>query len=120
MTNYSSRKATSLLSLNAKMAAGGKAHSTTRPAGFRATMSKNIKVKRMSAVKMFCFFIFLTFLTHFVTATLPLAETIRSPEEIKACRQVVLNDLLDSERAHVAEIRGLLENFLEPLASAQM
>lgn len=54
------------------------------------------------------------------TAPLPLAETVRTPEEIKASRTVVLNDLLESERAHVAEIRGLLENFLEPLSSGQM
>lgn len=53
-------------------------------------------------------------------APLPLVETIRTPEEIKAYRSVVLNDLLESEQAHVAEIRGLLENFLEPLQSSQM
>lgn len=53
-------------------------------------------------------------------APLPLAETIRPPEEIQAYRSVVLTDLLDSERAHVAEVRGLLENFLEPLNSGQM
>lgn len=56
----------------------------------------------------------------YYTAPLPLTETIRTPEEIKAYRSVVLNDLLESERAHVAEIRGLLENFLEPLQSNQM
>lgn len=53
-------------------------------------------------------------------APLPLVETIRTPEEIKAYRSVVLNDLLESEQAHVAEIRGLLENFLEPLQTSQM
>lgn len=56
----------------------------------------------------------------FHKAPLPLAETIRTPEEIKASRMVVLNDLLESEKAHVAEIRGLLENFLEPLQTSQM
>lgn len=49
-----------------------------------------------------------------------MVETVRTPEEIKASRLVVLNDLLESEKAHVAEIRGLLENFLEPLQSSQM
>lgn len=49
-----------------------------------------------------------------------LTETVRTPEEIKASRLVVLNDLIESEKAHVAEIRGLFENFLEPLASGQM
>lgn len=58
--------------------------------------------------------------SQFAAARLPLVETIRTPEEIKAYRSVVLNDLQQSEQAHVAEIRGLLENFLEPLQSSQM
>lgn len=53
-------------------------------------------------------------------AHLPLLESIRPPEEIQAYRSVVLTDLLDSERAHVTEVRGLLENFLEPLSSSKM
>lgn len=53
-------------------------------------------------------------------AQLPLAETIRPPEEIQEYRSVVLKDLLDSERAHVAELQGLLENFLEPMQQTQM
>lgn len=56
----------------------------------------------------------------FKIAPLPLAETIRTPEEIKAYRSVVLKDLIESETAHVAEIRGLLENFLEPLQTNQV
>ncbi|KRJ99224.1 uncharacterized protein LOC6529820 isoform X1 [Drosophila yakuba] len=51
---------------------------------------------------------------------LPLTETIRPPEEIQEYRSVVLKDLLDSERAHVAELQGLLENFLEPMQQTQM
>lgn len=50
----------------------------------------------------------------------PPAEVIRAPEEIQAFRNVVYNDLLDSERAHCAELRGLQENFLEPLETSQM
>jgi Rho guanine nucleotide exchange factor 7 len=50
----------------------------------------------------------------------PLSETVRTPEEIRAFRLVILNDLLDSERAHCAELRGLLENFLEPLETSEM
>lgn len=53
-------------------------------------------------------------------APVPPTETIRAPEEIQAFRSVVYNDLLESERAHCAELRGLLENFLEPLESSQM
>lgn len=52
--------------------------------------------------------------------TLPVMEMIRPPEEIQASRLLVLNDLVESEKAHVAEIRGLLENFLEPLETSQM
>ena len=51
---------------------------------------------------------------------MPFAEPIRSPEEIMAFRMVVFKDLLDSEGAHVAEIRGMLENFLEPLAESEL
>lgn len=50
----------------------------------------------------------------------PTIETVRAPEEIQAFRSVVYNDLLESERAHCAELRGLLENFLEPLETSQM
>lgn len=50
----------------------------------------------------------------------PSADVIRSPEEVMAFRNVVINDLLESERAHCAELRGLLENFLEPLETSQM
>jgi hypothetical protein len=45
---------------------------------------------------------------------------VRAPEEIQAFRSVVYKDLLESERAHCAELRGLLENFLEPLETSQM
>uniref|UniRef100_A0A182W9U9 DH domain-containing protein n=1 Tax=Anopheles minimus TaxID=112268 RepID=A0A182W9U9_9DIPT len=51
---------------------------------------------------------------------LPLSETIRPPEEIQAFRSVVFRDLLESEKAHVAELRGLAENFLEPLEASQI
>ncbi|XP_030383432.1 rho guanine nucleotide exchange factor 7 isoform X2 [Scaptodrosophila lebanonensis] len=51
---------------------------------------------------------------------LPIVETIRPPEEIQEYRSVVLKDLLDSERAHVAELQGLLENFLEPMQQTQI
>jgi Rho guanine nucleotide exchange factor 7 len=52
--------------------------------------------------------------------TQPPTDVVRPPEEIQAFRSVVYNDLLDSERAHCAELRGLLENFLEPLETSQM
>lgn len=50
----------------------------------------------------------------------PASDTMRSPEEIQAFRNVIYKDLLESERAHCAELRGLLENFLEPLETSQM
>ncbi|KAL7010452.1 hypothetical protein ACKWTF_016957, partial [Chironomus riparius] len=52
--------------------------------------------------------------------TQPPVDVVRPPEEIQAFRSVVYNDLLDSERAHCAELRGLLENFLEPLETSQI
>ncbi|XP_046867046.1 uncharacterized protein LOC6643737 isoform X1 [Drosophila willistoni] len=54
-------------------------------------------------------------------APLPQKEvSIRAPEEIQEYRSVVLKDLLDSERAHVAELQGLFENFLEPMLQTQI
>lgn len=50
----------------------------------------------------------------------PVVDPIRPPEEVQASRSLVLEDLMESEKAHVAEIRGLLENFLEPLESSQI
>ncbi|CRL01258.1 CLUMA_CG014472, isoform B [Clunio marinus] len=53
-------------------------------------------------------------------APAPPTETIRTVEEIQTFRKVVYNDLLESEKAHCAELRGLLENFLEPLESSKI
>lgn len=60
------------------------------------------------------------YVVEYKAPVLPPTETIRAPEEIQAFRSVVYNDLLESERAHCAELRGLLENFLEPLETSQM
>lgn len=35
-------------------------------------------------------------------------------------RAVVLKDLIDSEKAHVAELQGLVANFLQPLEKSCM
>lgn len=35
-------------------------------------------------------------------------------------KSVVLKDLIDSERAHVAELEGLVTNFLQPLEKSSM
>ncbi|XP_055588792.1 rho guanine nucleotide exchange factor 7 isoform X5 [Uranotaenia lowii] len=51
---------------------------------------------------------------------LPVSEVLRPPEEIQAFRSVVFRDLIESEKAHVAEIRGMVENFLEPLEGSQI
>lgn len=85
-------------------------------------MSKNTKVRWIIAIKPESHSIscYLRFFVSGHLAPLPLNDTVRTPEEIQASRLLVLSDLLESEKAHVAEIRGLLENFLEPLASSQM
>lgn len=57
--------------------------------------------------------------TNSTTFTAPAIASDTVPD-IQANRSVVLDDLLESEKAHVAELRGLLENFLEPLASSQL
>lgn len=43
-----------------------------------------------------------------------------SPVHQKLNRDIVLKDLIDSERMNVAELQGLINNFLHPLESANM
>lgn len=38
----------------------------------------------------------------------------------KQYRAVVLKDLIDSEKAHVAELQGLVKTFLKPLEKSTM
>lgn len=45
---------------------------------------------------------------------------VRAPSEIQAFRNVVLKDIIDSEKAHVAELQSLVTNFLEPLEKSDM
>lgn len=45
---------------------------------------------------------------------------IRAASEIQAFRNVVLKDIIDSEKAHVAEMQGLVSNFLHPLEKSDM
>ncbi|XP_038207771.1 uncharacterized protein LOC119829370 isoform X1 [Zerene cesonia] len=45
---------------------------------------------------------------------------IRAASEIQAFRNVVLKDIIDSEKAHVAEMQGLVTNFLQPLEKSDM
>ncbi|XP_053600541.1 uncharacterized protein RtGEF isoform X1 [Plodia interpunctella] len=45
---------------------------------------------------------------------------IRAVSEIQAFRNVVLKDIIDSEKAHVAEMQGLVSNFLVPLEKSDM
>lgn len=45
---------------------------------------------------------------------------IRAASEIQAFRNVVLKDIIDSEKAHVAEMQGLVTNFLHPLEKSDM
>lgn len=51
------------------------------------------------------------------------SPTKLSPELVaqqKVYRNLVLKDLIDSEKAHVAELQGLLKNFLYPLEKSEM
>ncbi|XP_032529489.1 rho guanine nucleotide exchange factor 7 isoform X3 [Danaus plexippus] len=45
---------------------------------------------------------------------------IRAASEIQAFRNVVLKDIIDSEKAHVAEMQGLVSNFLQPLEKSDI
>lgn len=48
----------------------------------------------------------------------------RSPQESpvhqKLNRDIVLKDIVDSERVNVAELQGLVNNFLQPLEASNM
>ena len=48
----------------------------------------------------------------------------KSPPELpvhqKLNRDIVLKDIIDSERANVAELQGLVTNFLQPLEASNM
>jgi len=47
----------------------------------------------------------------------------RSPQESpsqKLNRDIVLKDIVDSERVNVAELQGLMNNFLQPLETSNM
>lgn len=56
--------------------------------------------------------------THLAAAET--ATILQPAEEIQASKMLVLDDLIESEKAHVAEVSGLLENFLEPLENSGM
>lgn len=43
-----------------------------------------------------------------------------SPAHQKLNRDIVLKDIVDSERVNVAELQGLVNNFLQPLETSNM
>lgn len=43
-----------------------------------------------------------------------------SPSQHKLNRDIVLKDIVDSERVNVAELQGLINSFLHPLESANV
>lgn len=47
-------------------------------------------------------------------------ESILNPMEMQEHRLIVLKDFIDTEEGHVAEMKGLLENYLVPLKSADI
>ncbi|XP_069357509.1 uncharacterized protein RtGEF isoform X2 [Maniola hyperantus] len=61
------------------------------------------------------------YVTEFKDASGSLTTSpIRAASEIQAFRNVVLKDIIDSEKAHVAEMQGLVSNFLQPLEKSEM
>lgn len=50
--------------------------------------------------------------------------TVQMPVDLtsqqKAYRNLVLRDIIDSEKANVAELQTLVQNFLQPLENADM
>lgn len=48
------------------------------------------------------------------------ADSILNPIEMQEHRLIVLKDFIETEEQHVAELQGLLENYLTPLKSAEI
>lgn len=80
-------------------------------AGFLAIMLKNVKVSVLVCLS-------LCLLSSKYIVILD-ATVVTSPIN-QQNRAVVLKDLIDSEKAHVAELQGLVTNFLQPLEKSCM
>lgn len=57
---------------------------------------------------------------HASIKTSPERSPQESPVHQKLNRDIVLKDIVDSERVNVAELQGLVNNFLQPLETSNM
>lgn len=57
---------------------------------------------------------------HTSIKTSPERSPQESPVHQKLNRDIVLKDIVDSERVNVAELQGLVNNFLQPLEASNM
>lgn len=57
---------------------------------------------------------------HASIKTSPERSPQESPAHQKLNRDIVLKDIVDSERVNVAELQGLVNNFLQPLETSNM
>lgn len=55
-----------------------------------------------------------------IVKTSPEKLLAESPAQHRLNRDIVLKDILDSERVNIAELQGLMNSFLHPLESANM
>lgn len=126
-------KAMSLPSPRWWRAVGGRAPWTTRPLGFRQTTSKNVKItvkneKNLSTRytrfvdgwKMIENQIVCVDTAHSSVKSSPEKSQESPVKDLRLNRDIVLKDLVDSEKANVAELQGLANNFLQPLESTNM
>lgn len=67
-------------------------------------------------------FISIIYLAYYSVSLLdvPIVSPITPISQQKQYQEVVIKDLVDSEKAHVAELQGLITNFLVPLEKSSM
>lgn len=102
------------------MVVGGKVHSKKKLVGFHQIMFENINLKvdiqktlNHSELKIFNLILGDTNINNKV---LP----VDLIEQLRANRAVVVMDIVESEKAHVTELRTLIQSFLIPLKDSRM
>jgi hypothetical protein len=121
-----------------KRVVGGKVHWKTKLDGFQAIMLLNTNPNKIMVYinNTIDILIYLTVIMKLMQHFMSIGEQINcnsgtnSPSQLplpvdlaaqqRMYRGVVIRDLLESERAHVAELRALIVNFLRPLKNSDM
>lgn len=102
------------------MVAGGKEHLKKKPVGFHQIMfeSTNHKVTMFNYLEIEVIFNFISVenISNSKVPNIPVGFT----EKLRENRAVVVMDIVASERAHVTELKTLIQSFLIPLKNSNM